>query len=428
MYDKVVDFLLLTAPNTRYVVLATLLLGLSAALVGCFTLLQKRSLSGDVVAHAVLPGVCLAFLITQVKFSLYLIIGASFTGWLSLILVDYIKNHTKIKEDTALSLVLSGFFGFGVLLLTYIQKTGSASQAGLEQFLFGKASALIGSDVWIFAVLSLLLILIIFLFYKEFVTIIFNKSFAISIGLPVRLIEFLLTSLTVLAVVLGIQAVGVVLMSALLITPAIAARQWSNRLKIIILIASCIGMFSAWLGALISYLFPQMPTGPWIVLVASFCAFGSFLVAPKGVLIKILKQKRHKNRVLLENIIKTLYHIVEEKNNQGAMIDAILEKRNFRYSKKYIQKILLELEKQKLLRKENKRYFFTDLGLQKGKRLTKLHRLWELYLTERLRIAPDHVHEDAENIEHILTPELEAKLEKLLQYPKQDPHQRDIPY
>jgi manganese/zinc/iron transport system permease protein len=270
--------------------------------------------------------------------------------------------------------------------------------------------------------------LIIFLFYKEFVTIIFNKSFAISIGLPVRLIEFLLTSLTVLAVVLGIQAVGVVLMSALLITPAIAARQWSNRLKIIILIASCIGMFSAWLGALISYLFPQMPTGPWIVLVASFCAFGSFLVAPKGVLIKILKQKRHKNRVLLENIIKTLYHIVEEKNNQGAMIDAILEKRNFRYSKKYIQKILLELEKQKLLRKENKRYFFTDLGLQKGKRLTKLHRLWELYLTERLRIAPDHVHEDAENIEHILTPELEAKLEKLLQYPKQDPHQRDIPY
>jgi manganese/zinc/iron transport system permease protein len=428
MYDKVVDFLLLTAPNTRYVVLATLLLGLSAALVGCFTLLQKRSLSGDVVAHAVLPGVCLAFLITQVKFSLYLIIGASFTGWLSLILVDYIKNHTKIKEDTALSLVLSGFFGFGVLLLTYIQKTGSASQAGLEQFLFGKASALIGSDVWIFAVLSLLLILIIFLFYKEFVTIIFNKSFAISIGLPVRLIEFLLTSLTVLAVVLGIQAVGVVLMSALLITPAIAARQWSNRLKIIILIASCIGMFSAWLGALISYLFPQMPTGPWIVLVASFCAFGSFLVAPKGVLIKILKQKRHKNRVLLENIIKTLYHIVEEKNNQGAMIDAILEKRNFRYSKKYIQKILLELEKQKLLRKENKRYFFTDLGLQKGKRLTKLHRLWELYLTERLRIAPDHVHEDAENIEHILTPELEAELEKLLQYPKQDPHQRDIPY
>ncbi|WP_035756319.1 metal ABC transporter permease [Hugenholtzia roseola] len=428
MYDKIVDFLLLTAPNTRYVVLATLLLGLSAAVVGCFTLLQKRSLSGDVVAHAVLPGVCLAFLVTQVKFSLYLIIGASLTGWLSLLLVDYIKNNTKIKEDTALSLVLSGFFGFGVMLLTYIQKTGSAAQAGLEQFLFGKASALIGADVWVFAALSALLILIIFLFYKEFVTIIFNKSFAISLGLPVRLMEFLLTTLTVLAVVLGIQAVGVVLMSALLITPAIAARQWSNRLKIIILIAALIGMFSAWLGALISYLFPQMPTGPWIVLVASICAFGSFLVAPKGILVRLVKQKKHRNRVLLENIVKTLYHIVEEKENKGIAIESILEKRNFNFSKKHLQKILIKLEKQKLLYTKDERYFFTELGLQKGKRLTKLHRLWELYLTERLRIAPDHVHEDAENIEHILTPELEAKLEKLLAYPKQDPHNRNIPY
>lgn len=272
-------------PNIRYVVGGSVLLAVSSALVGCFTFLKKKALVGDAVAHAVLPGVCLSFILSGTKNPIYLIIGAFITGWLSLILIDVISRKSKIKEDTAIGLILSVFFGVGILLLTMIQHSGNAAQTGLNSFLFGKAAALIGFDLVVFSLISFFLLFCVLFLYKEFTLISFDEHFAQSIGFPVKRLELALTTLTVLAVVTGIQAVGVVLMAAMLITPAAAARFWTDKLKVMLLLAAIFGALSGVSGAYISYVMPAMPTGPWIVMVISIIAISSFMLAPhRGIL------------------------------------------------------------------------------------------------------------------------------------------------
>ena len=423
------EFLSLSDPNVRYVVIGSILLAASSAIVGTFTLLKKKALVGDAVAHSVLPGVCLAFILSGVKNPVYLIIGAFITGWLSLVLIDFITAKSKIKEDTAIGLILSVFFGIGILMITVIQKSGNAAQSGLDHFLFGQAASLVGSDLMVFSSIALILMASIWLLFKEFALIAFDTNFAYSIGFPVRALELVLTTLTVLAVVTGIQAIGVVLMAAMLITPAAAARFWTDKLKVMIWLAAAFGAFSGLVGAYISYVAPAMPTGPWIVMIVSMVAVLSFFFAPKkGILFRLITQRKFQTLMLEENILKLFYQLGETDNRyyQSRTLDDILEGRPFDILK--LKRGLKNLHKQGFLKFSNAGWAYTRAGKNKGQRITKLHRLWELYLTEYLRIAPDHVHEDAETIEHIITPELEKRLEEKLDYPTVDPHQSQIPY
>ncbi len=427
--DDLISFFTFQDPNIRYVVGGSVLLAVSSALVGCFTFLRKKALVGDAVAHGVLPGICLAFILSGSKNPLYLVLGAFITGWLSLIIIDQITRRSKIKEDTAIGLVLSVFFGVGILLLTMIQHSGNAAQTGLNSFLFGKAAALVGQDLLVFSIISIILMVGVWVFYKEFKLISFDESFAKSIGFPVKRLELALTTLTVMAVVTGIQAVGVVLMAAMLITPAAAARFWTNRLHLMLIIAAGFGALSGISGAYISYVAPSMPTGPWIVMVISIIAIASFMLAPgKGILYRMIRQRGIRNRILNENILKLFYQLGEREHDFDAKRDKeeILSKRPIRAGS--LTKGLARLTRQGFLKRKSGHWSLTREGQNKGRRIVKLHRLWEVYLTQYLRIAPDHVHEDADNIEHILTPELESRLEKLLDFPSSDPHDSAIPY
>lgn len=427
--ENLLEFLSLKDPNVRYVVLGSIWLTASSAIVGSFSFLKKKTLTGDAVAHSVLPGVCLAFILSGSKNPLYLIPGAFITGWISLVLIDKITAYSKIKEDTAIGLILSVFFGLGILALTYIQHAGYADQSGLDHFLFGKAASIVSGDLITFSVIAIVLIISVIFFYKEFLIISFDEQFAGAIGMPVRKIELLLTTLTVLAVVIGIQAVGVVLMAAMLITPAAAARYWTDNLKILILLAAVFGAVSGISGAYVSYIAPAMPTGPWVVVVISTIAMLSFMFAPRrGTVSRLFRQIRIKKKINDENTLKTMYQLSEETKNFFAPIslENILAKRSKHRSS--LEKSLSRLASDGYLEKVDKGWEFTNAGLRKGKRIVKLHRLWEVYLTQYLHIAPDHVHDDAENIEHVITPELEERLEKLLNYPKVDPHQSEIPY
>ncbi|MTI38906.1 iron chelate uptake ABC transporter family permease subunit [Fulvivirga lutimaris] len=427
--ETFLDFFSFSDPNVRYVVLGSILITASSAIVGSFTFLKKKALVGDAVAHAVLPGVCLSFILYGEKNPLVLIIGAFTTGWIALTLIDFISSKSKIKEDTAIGLILSVFFGIGIFLLTIIQKSGNAAQSGLDQFLFGKAASLVGSDLITFGLVAVLLLVAVYLFFKEFTLISFDKDFAASVGLPIRAMELILTTLTVLAVVVGIQAVGVVLMAAMLITPAAAARFWTEKIKVMIWLAAIFGAFSGISGAYISYVAPSMPTGPWIVIVISSIAFFSFFFAPgRGIIQRLLTQKRIKKHIVDENILKALYQLGEEEKNffDKRTIETILSKRTLR--RDLLIKSLKRLKREGYLKHSDGLWFFTTEGKNKGQRVVKLHRLWEVYLIQYLRIAPDHVHDDADTIEHVLTPELEARLEKLLNYPSTDPHKSEIPY
>lgn len=424
-----IDFFSFQDPNVRYVVFGSVLLSVSSAIVGCFTFLKKKALLGDVVSHAVLPGICLSFIISGTKDPFLLIVGAFVTGWLSIIVMDYITSHSKIKEDTATGLSLSVFFGIGILLLTMIQHSGNAEQTGLDSFLFGKAAALVGKDLIAFSIIAVVILIVVFVFYKEFKLISFDPSFAQAVGIPVKRMDMLLTSITVMAVVTGIQAVGVVLMAAMLITPATAARFWTERLSIMLVLASVFGATSGVLGAFISYTAPAMPTGPWIVMVLSLLAVLSIFFAPgRGIVIKMIKQSRVQKQLLEENLLKSFYKIGEiaEDFKSARRPEEIAEIR--RFSPSQLKNGLNRLFTQGFIRKTSGTWSLTSEGLQKGKRVVRLHRLWELYLTRYLKIAPDHVHEDAETIEHVITPELEQRLEKLLEYPEQDPHHSNIPY
>jgi manganese/zinc/iron transport system permease protein len=247
--------------------------------------------------------------------------------------------------------------------------------------------------------------------------------------LNVDRIRMVLTSLVVLAVVIGIQAVGVLLIAAMLITPAAAARFWTDKIRIMILLASIFGAISGLTGAYISWLAPAMPTGPWIVVVISTVALISFFIAPRrGIISRLWKQQLNRRIINEENLLKALYQLGEEEKNyfQGRTISEIQLKRKMDSGQ--LSSILSRLSRQGYVQLKSKFYCLTEEGLQKGQRIVKLHRLWELYLTTKLNIAPDHVHDDADTMEHLITPELEHELEKQLGFPQKDPHASEIPY
>ncbi|MCG8340705.1 MAG: metal ABC transporter permease [Cytophagales bacterium] len=417
-------------PTIGYVILGATLLTSSTAIVGSFTFLKKKALVGDAIAHALLPGVCLAFILSGTKNPVYLVIGAFIAGWLALLLADFIIAKTKIKEDTAIALMLSVFFGLGILLLTAIQNSGKAEQAGLiNNFLFGKVASIVEGDLITFSVISVLLIVAVMLFFKEFMLVAFDKNFAKTIGLPVKWLDFLLTSLTVLSVVVGIQLVGVVLMAAMLITPPVAARFWTDNLKKMVVLSAVLGVIAGFTGAFISYTAPAMPTGPWIVMVISSIALFSFLFAPqKGVLFKTLQQHKYQKKILTENILKLFYQLGEQDGIffEGRTVDVLLKRRSM--PSRSLKQGLKSLVRQGYIQQEGDLWFFTEAGKNKGQTVLRLHRLWEVYLTAYLKIKSDHVHDDAESIEHIITPEIEAELKTMLNYPLVDPHQSTIPY
>ncbi|WP_299761742.1 iron chelate uptake ABC transporter family permease subunit [uncultured Pontibacter sp.] len=422
------EFFSFADANIRYVTLGSVLLASSSAVVGCFTLLRKRALVGDAVAHAVLPGVCLAFILSGTKNPFILLLGAFITGWISLVTIDFITSRSRIKEDTAIGLVLSVFFGIGILLLTAIQHSGNAAQSGLDKFLFGKAASLVGEDLIAFAIVAVLLLVTTIIFYKELTLLCFDQAYAKTIGFPVRLLELLLTTLTVFAVVVGIQAVGVVLMAAMLITPAAAARFWTDKLHLMLVLAALIGAFSGVAGAFVSYTAPAMPTGPWIVLIVSMIAIFSFAFAPKkGWVSRLFRQRRNKTHILEENLLKLMYQLGEKKPGFDAprQLHELLERRAI--PQKEAKAGLKRLIKQGYVERTPEGWKLSSQGQRRGERVVRLHRLWELYLTQYLHLASDHVHEDAETIEHIITPELEQKLMEELGFPVMDPHSARIP-
>lgn len=416
------------------VLLGTMLLASSAAVVGAFSYLKQQSLVGDAIAHALLPGVVLAFILGDGRHPAYLIAGALIAGLIAHYGIGYIKANTKLKSDTAVSLVLSTFFGFGIMLMSYVQRLGQGQQAGLERYLLGKAAAITMVDVYTFSSLAILLLLGVGLFYKGFQLMTFNEDFASAIGLPIQLIRFTFTVLTVLAVTIGIQTVGVVLMAALLITPSAAARAWTKSLPSMLLIAALIAAVSAAAGTVISSSKAKMPTGPWVVLVLGFLGFASLLFAPeKGLLFKVRRAKAHRAKTLRENVVKLMFSQEERQGDQVALTKSSMQEiramkpQDLSGGLKDVQKRLWVVERDEVETGE-KSYSLTDLGRVEGRRIVRLHRLWELYLTERLGMAADHIHPQAETMEHVITPEIEALLIKELGAPERDPHQSLIPY
>ncbi|MGC4107915.1 MAG: metal ABC transporter permease [Thermomicrobiales bacterium] len=289
LHDLIFDYTL------RNVALGSALLGIVSGILGSFALLRRQGLLGDTLSHAALPGICIAFLLTGSRTPLPLLIGAGIAGWIGTLLLLNTVRETKLSEDTMLGVVLSTFYGLGIVLLTYIQRNGDASQAGLDKFLFGQAAALVRSNVETFALLGGAALLVVVLLYKEFKLLSFDPEFAAAIGFPTRGLNVLLTSLLVVAVMIGLQTVGVVLMAAMVIGPGAAARQWTDRLSTMLVLSAGIGAAAGVTGAVLSVQDSALPTGPMIILSLTAMVLVSIFLAPRhGLLPDWLRQRRNR--------------------------------------------------------------------------------------------------------------------------------------
>ena len=277
------------------------LLGTVSGALGSYAVLRRQSLLGDAISHAALPGVAIAFLLTGSKAPLILVLGAAIAGWLGTLLIMSIVRLTRIKYDSVLAIVLSTFFGFGLVLHTLIQRTGNANQAGLDTFLFGQAATILERDVLTIGVLGGIALLVMLVFWKELKLLVFDEGFAASIGFPIRTLDILLTSLLVVAIVLGLQAVGAVLMSAMLVAPAVAARQWTDRLSLMVFLAACFGALAGVSGTIISSMASRIPTGPTIVLCATVVVGFSIVFAPnRGLVWDRIRHQRNRRNLKME--------------------------------------------------------------------------------------------------------------------------------
>ena len=291
-------FGIFTDYTLRYVALGSAILGITSGALGCFTVLRKQSLFGDALSHAALPGIGIAYLFAGTKDSLLLMLGAAVFAWFGGIVTLAITSTTRIKQDAALGITLSVFFGLGVVLLTYLQSTGGASQGGLDRFLFGQAAALIESDVINLGILAAGCFVVLIVFFKEFKIATFDSAFGQSLGFPIKYLGALLTSVIVVAVVIGLHTVGVVLMVAMLIAPAAAARQWVSSLKGMLILSAIFGGTSGIIGSMISSTTEGMSTGPVIVITITAILGISLLFSPKqGYLFQHFQKKRkHQNK------------------------------------------------------------------------------------------------------------------------------------
>ena len=297
----------------RTVAMGSAVLGVVSGALGAYAVLRKQSLLGDAISHAALPGIALAFLLTQSKAPLVLVFGAAIAGWIGTLLVISIVNHTRIKEDTALGLVLSVFFGTGLVLLTFIQKMPTAKQSGLDTFLFGQAAALMERDVITMVALGGISLFVMQLFWKEFKLLCFDSSFGASLGFPMRILDVLLITLLVIAIVLGLQTVGVVLMSAMIVAPAAAARQWTDRLGAMVGLSAAFGAVAGVCGAVISSSMARMPTGPTIVLCISAIVVASITIAPnRGLVWNWIRNQRERRKLQIEVVLNNLYALASQ--------------------------------------------------------------------------------------------------------------------
>jgi manganese/zinc/iron transport system permease protein len=412
----------------RNVLLGSSLLGVICGILGTFALLRRQSLLGDALAHAALPGVCIAFLIAGTKDPLVLLAGALASGTLGALIILGVVRWSRIKEDSAIGIVLSVFFGLGIVLLTRIQKLPGGNQSGLDRYLFGQAATLVTHDIVVMAVLGGLALVAVALFFKEFKLLAFDRAFGASMGFPMRALEIGLTCLLVVVVMVGLQTVGVVLMVATLITPAAAARQWTDRLGVMAILSGAIGGLAGAAGSLVSASVGRLPTGPSIVIVSSLVLVVSLLFAPRRGMVWAWRRERLvRERIRSENLLKDLYRVGEEGERWSdfASRPALMGLRG--QSGYEFARFVQPLIREGLVESSGDDLRLTERGLEEAERVVRKHRLWEVYLARRLELPADHLHRDAEAMEHALTEEAVDEIERRFDYPEVDPHGQRIP-
>lgn len=434
--SRFVRVLTLQDYNTRVVLMGTSLLGISGGVVGSFMLLRKQSLVADVVGHSALPGIAMAFILTEMvrpgtgKSTPILLCGALLAGLAGAVSVILVDRFSKVKSDAALAIVLSVFYGLGTALLTVVQDIPTASAAGLKDYLNGKTASLIAADVWLFAASALALVAITVLLFKELTLICFDPDYAQAGGWPVFAFDTLLIGLVVGVTIVGMQSVGLILVVAILVTPAASARFWTDDIRHMTCLAGAFGGGSALAGTVWSAAFPKIAAGAVIVLAGGAVFLFSLLFGSRrGVLWRWVQQRRMRARIGRHDLLRAIYEQIEsaspstpnDKNllDHRVPVNRLLQARS--WTRRRVESLIRKAEQDEFLRRRpDGTCQLTSEGAALARTATRNHRLWELYLITYAETAPSRVDRDADLIEHVLEPEVVHELEARLAKGKVD--------
>lgn len=401
-------------------------LGASCGLLGCFVILRRIALMGDAMSHAVLPGVVAGLLLSSERNPLVIFLCALGAGLLATLLTRALQSTTRFKNDVTLGIVLASFFSFGI----FWQSRNQQETVGVMQFIFGNVASLDARDLSIMLMSSGVLIALLLGLKRPLLLMSFDAGFAKGLGYPVRVLEGLFYFLLTFCVIVSLQAVGVVLVSAMLIIPAATAYLLTDRFGKMLFLSTCFGIGAALLGTLVSSRISAMPTGPVITLSAILLFGFVYFFAPRhGLISRQMKRLWQRKTVRLENTLKALYHIAESEqftHQRFALFD--LANRQKRTEESCLGD-LRALRKKGLVYLEEKGQWISPSakGWRRALELVRNHRLWELYLANEANYRTDHVHRDAEKIEHVLGLHIVRQLERELDFPSLDPHGKPIP-
>lgn len=423
MLETITDVVLLKDHNTRVVVISVMLLGVSSGIIGAFLLLRKRSLMGDVLSHATLPGIGIAFAVMTMmgwsgKALPGLLLGAAVSGVAGLLTMLAIRSTTRLRDDAAMGFVLSVFFGLGVAVLGMVQKMPGGNAAGLESFIYGKTASMVLQDAFLIGGVALVMSVVALLFKKEFTLICFDDNYASSQGWPVIFMDVTMLALVTVVTVIGLQAVGLILIIAFLIIPATAARFWTHRLDFMLLLSAFIGALSGWLGAAFSGIFSNMPAGAIIVVVAAaIFLISMFFGTARGVVPRLRDQAKLKRRVGRQHLLRAAYEILEKQPGPLANVpvsrDLLFSHRTWS-SREFGRFMARARAEDHVEPSAPDSVLLSESGFGEASRITRNHRLWELYLIRHADVAASHVDRDADMVEHILGAEIVRKLEEEL--------------
>ncbi|MEM6459042.1 MAG: iron chelate uptake ABC transporter family permease subunit [Planctomycetota bacterium] len=424
-WSEVAEVMLLRGGyNTTVVVVGTTLLGVAAGIVGVFALLRKRSLTADALSHATLPGMAVvviaATLLGGDAQNLPLVLlGATVTGVLGVLCIQAILRYTRLQEDAAIGLVLSVFFGAGAVLLSLIQSMPGAQAGGLEHFIYGQTAAMNAGDARLMGGIALAAVLAATLLLKEFALVCFNDAFAEVDGWPVTRIDLLMLALVVVVTVAGLQAVGLILVVAMLIIPPVAARFWTDRLWRLVVLAAVIGGLCGYLGAATSALLPRKPAGSVIVLTGGVLFLISLLFAPRrGVLAAGVRRVRLRLRIAADHLLELAF-LGGGDAVGAAELARLRRRRGWRW---WLRPMLgWHLRRRGLGRFVDGGFVASAAGLRRGRTVCRNHRLWEQYLVSYAEVAPSHLDWTVDQVEHVLGDELIDELETSLRQRGIDP-------
>jgi manganese/zinc/iron transport system permease protein len=466
-----------TDPILRPSTVGCMLMCFASALVGVVVFLRKRSLIGETLSHASFPGVVIGVFLSALLapfsdelIALAILCGAFLFAFLGLKALNFLENRMRVKADSALCFVLASFFGLGILIASRLQQSHPLWYKQALTFLYGQAATMTNMHVIIYACFGLVILGFILYFYRYLEAVNFDPSFSETLGIRSKRLDEMMFFLIVLAIVVGIRSVGVVLMAGMLIGPAVAARPLTNRLSYHFALSGLFGVVSGFLGNYLSVVIPKgeysLPTGPMILMVSSSFCFLSLLLAPRsGLVNRYVRMRRFSFQCAVENALKSLWkeegiaklhasektgfltpaarsgdprsdladgglpsRAGEEAGSQLASKGHFCAAKSFAISseerRSFSPLIRWQLKHKKWIDQSG---HLTPLGKAAAENIIRLHRLWEVYLVDYMGQKVEKVHRTAEELEHLMSPELERELTELLHNPRHDPHHQPIP-